>query len=604
MRIAPTHANPQASAGGRMSFGLGAAVVALSLAALTIQTWRKWGDMILDFGVQLYLPWRISAGSVLFRDVQYLTGGPLSQYYHALLFRVFGVSVLTVVISNLVILFFLAGMIYFYFYRISDAWTATMAGLAFAFVFAFEEYRSLGIFNYVSPYSHEIVHGLVISIVVLALLARWLEEGSLALAFWSGVGGGLVLLTKPEVSLALCLAQASALILCWLARRNIALMRNSTLAMAGGMVLMPAAFFVYFVQSEAVGSSLRSVLWPWVAIFRHTTDNDFYRWCLGLSAPTYNLKMILLETAGLAVILGCYARLCRIRASGLMGKILLVLAGLAIGNLSFGFNWDQCGYALPALCLASIGLLLWQARANPVGEVQPWPLLWGVFSLSLLAKLGIYPRIWHYGFVLAMPAFLSAVYFLLWLLPSFLERHGAQSIYFRAMVSLGLLIGFGQLWHESKVSYNQRTAQVGQGSDQILVSRPNYLASGVTMGRVTSWIQANTPPHSTLAVLPDGAMVNFLSRRINPTGYLRWNPVESAAFGQENMEEAFMRSSSQPDYIILLEITINQFGLKPFGEDPLDGLKLKQWIISHYHPVYHDTPPNLTVYEKGLAQEK
>ena len=32
-----------------------------------------------------------------------------------------------------------------------------------------------------------------------------------------------------------------------------------------------------------------------------------------------------------------------------------------------------------------------------------------------------------------------------------------------------------------------------------------------------SWIQNNVPPNATLAVLPEGAMINYLSRRVNPT---------------------------------------------------------------------------------------
>src|ERR1700719_521931 len=75
-----------------LRFALGGAVVALCLAILTVQTWRKWGDMVVDFGVQLYVPWKLSTGAVLYRDLAYLTGGPLSQYYHAWLFRIFGVS--------------------------------------------------------------------------------------------------------------------------------------------------------------------------------------------------------------------------------------------------------------------------------------------------------------------------------------------------------------------------------------------------------------------------------------------------------------------------------------------------------------------------------
>jgi len=595
-----THADAPAS--GRLRFWLGGVVVALCLAVLTAQTWRKWGEILVDFGVQLYLPWKLSTGAVLYRDVAYLTGGPLSQYYHALLFRVFGVSILTIIVSNLVILILLVALVYVCFYRISDAWTATMAGLALLLVFAFGQYRALGIFNYVSPYSHEIVHGLVLSIIVLWLLSRWLLEESIAPALLAGIGSGLVLLTKPEVFLALALAQAAALGLFWRGKHKPILLARSALAMAGGAVLPPAAFFVYFIQHEGFRQSLRSVLWAWVAVLRHAADNEFYRWCLGLSAPAYHIKMILLETVGLAAILGVYAALCQIRRPGMIGKALLVLAALEIGNLSLAFNWGQCGYVLPALCLASRGLLLWQARKKGPGNVQPLPLLWGVFSLALLAKLGIYPRLWHYGFVLAMPAFLNAVYFLVWQLPSLLEGRGAQAVYFRAAVSLGLLIGFGQLWLDSQFFYDQRTAWVGQGADRMLVCRAAFLPGGVTLGRVADWIQTNTPPQSTLAVLPDGSMLNYLSRRDNPTGYLRWNLAESTVFGQDNMNRAFMRS--QPDYIVLVDFNISQFELKPFGQDPRDGLALKQWIGAHYRTVYETGPPNVTVYQRGIVRKE
>src|SRR3954463_2199794 len=81
----------------------GLMVVAITFLAAAALTWRKWPDCLIDFGLQLYLPWKISTGSVLYRDVMYLTGGPLSQHYDALLFKVFGVSLLTLIISNLLI---------------------------------------------------------------------------------------------------------------------------------------------------------------------------------------------------------------------------------------------------------------------------------------------------------------------------------------------------------------------------------------------------------------------------------------------------------------------------------------------------------------------
>ena len=288
-------------------------------------------------------------------------------------------------------------------------------------------------------------------------------------------------------------------------------------------MVAPTLFLVYFILHENFRESFRSVFWAWTPLLRRAADNQFYRWCLGLSAPEYHLEMILLYSAELAAILAVWAALCSMRLRGVLGKLLLALGILEIGNLSRSFNWDQCAYVLPPVCLASLGLMLWQAGGRGLASVRPFPLLWGVFSIALLGKLGIYPRLWHYGFVLAMPAFLTAVYFLVWQLPSVLRRFGAQAAYFRAAVTLGLLIGFGELWLNSSFAYAQRTTWVGQGSDRMLVSKPDFLPTGATLGRVADWIQTHTPTNSTLAVLPDGAMLNYLTRRDNPTGYLRWN---------------------------------------------------------------------------------
>src|SRR3954465_2158812 len=90
----------------------GLIIVAVTFVVAAALTWRKWPDCLVDFGLQLYLPWKISTGSVLYRDVMYLTGGPLSQHFDALLFKVFGVSLLTLMISNLTIAAGLVVLIY------------------------------------------------------------------------------------------------------------------------------------------------------------------------------------------------------------------------------------------------------------------------------------------------------------------------------------------------------------------------------------------------------------------------------------------------------------------------------------------------------------
>jgi hypothetical protein len=53
--------------------------IAIILAGLAMLcwTWRTWPDVLIDFGRELYVPWRLAAGQVLYTDIAYFNG-PLS----------------------------------------------------------------------------------------------------------------------------------------------------------------------------------------------------------------------------------------------------------------------------------------------------------------------------------------------------------------------------------------------------------------------------------------------------------------------------------------------------------------------------------------------
>ncbi len=76
-------------------------MVALAFVFAAAISWRRWPDLLVDFGGQLYIPWRLANGAVLYRDLFYFAGGPLSQYFNALLFKIFGTSFLTLIVANL-----------------------------------------------------------------------------------------------------------------------------------------------------------------------------------------------------------------------------------------------------------------------------------------------------------------------------------------------------------------------------------------------------------------------------------------------------------------------------------------------------------------------
>jgi len=122
---------------------------------------------------------------------------------------------------------------------------------------------------------------------------------------------------------------------------------------------------------------------------------------------------------------------------------------------------------------------------------------------------------------------------------------------------------------------NQRHP-VGSGANKFYADERG--AAELTM---VKYIDQNVPAHATLAVVPEGAMVNFLTHRPNPTPHSIFMPPEVLVFGEEAMLNSFQ--SSRPDYVLLCHKDTTEFGFPLFGTDY--GQKLGNWINENYAPI-------------------
>ena len=569
--------------------GLVLAGCVLVLAAAL--SWRRWPDILVDFGMQLYLPWRISEGDVLYRDVMYLPGGPLSQYFNALLFIIFGVSFRTLIFANLAITAGMLVLIYRRFLAAADRLTATMICLGIVLVFAFQHSGLIGNYNYVTPYCHEVFHGLVLSIVVVAWLSSWVEKRQIRFAASAGFGTGLVFLTKPDIFLALVVCAGMAFLVVGFVHKRTGFAAKSLLAFLLAGLVPLLSFFALFLRVEGWQASARSVISAWAPLW-HTSiiQAPFYQWCLGLDAPFLHLEKMVAHFIFIVVATAVYALAFRrgmesrfkwIKPSWVVWPLLV--SPLLV--LAVVWNWGDCGRSLPLLGLSACILLGLNYRQVATEPAAFFPLLWDVFGLALLAKLGFFTRISHYGFALAMPAFAGAVYLFVWLLPMLLEqRYQVRFHLFRATACLVLMIGFVHLFLRSEFYYLQKNVPVGHGEDKIMAYGPTVDPFHGKVEVALSWIQKNVPPGATLAVLPEGAMINYLGRHVNPTPYPVWLPPELEVFGQTNMTAAFEENG--PDYILIIARNTAEFGVGYFGYYPRYGTELMQWIEDHYDRVY------------------
>ncbi|MBI5595587.1 MAG: hypothetical protein HY928_05795 [Elusimicrobia bacterium] len=219
----------------------------------------------------------------------------------------------------------------------------------------------------------------------------------------------------------------------------------------------------------------------------------------------------------------------------------------------FSPDWLEWARALPVLIL----VLAWKWGRG--GAVR---LGLCAFAWVLLAKIMFAARIHQYGFTLAAPgaALLAAA------------AMGRRRT--RRALAAGAAAGFcvlGVLRSQQRAA--ERTYRLGSGADAFLCDR-----RGAVLAPALARLSVLVKPEGTLAVWPEGAMLNYLSRRRNPTPYLNLLPVELAVWGEAEVLAAYRRAP--PDAILLVHRETPEFGQRLFGTDY--GRELLAWAGQEY----------------------
>lgn len=569
---------------------LGPLLLAACFAALTAWSWEKWADVTIDFGAELYSAWRISEGDVLYRDIPY-RHGPLPHHLNALWFRLFGVSIRTLALCNLALLAVIAALTWDLFRRATSAWVATACTAVLLGVFAFGQYVPIANYNYVTPYQHHQTHGLLLCLGMLtAFGAAWRRSGRSALLCHAlaGICLGGVFLTKLEIFVPAAAAAALALLLGAAFGRA---ERASALgAFAAGAALLPAAFFAWLALRMPPALALEGVLGNWAYLGGGLFANAFYRSGAGLDAPLANLLALLRAALGVALFGAAVLAVARL-APLPRARVPWLAPALALGVFAVLASWPglvpwhAAARALPLTSAVVLGVLcveLWRRRGDAGLLARRGPLaLYALLSLGLLGKMLLFARIEHYGFALAMPATLLLVAALFEL--AAWARGPRRAALARACVAGCVAGGVFFWWTQSDAFYRRKDFAVGQGADRVLSFNPHTSPRPQRVAAALARLQQLMPPRASLVVFPEGASLNYWLRKVNPSGYLLFLPTELEAFGEADMLARL--EASPPDFAALVQRPSAEFGTGPFGVDPRNGRRLREWVDRHYERV-------------------
>ena len=569
-----------------LEFLLYAALAAIMLHA----TWLTWPDAYIDFSRELYLPWRVSCGDVLYRDLAYYFG-PVSVYVNASLFALLGRPSIHALFA-LNFAFWVATLLALraLLRRIARPAVAAFAVSLFILLFSFNRYISCGSFNYLAPYSHELPRGLLLSLLSLLALDSALRRRSAALSLLSGLFLGLSLFTKPEIALAAVAATAVFFFARFLgnaplgdAASSRVLLNPGRPARDGGANIPPPASPSVWTFALGLLLALAAVLIPFSfalgsfsqalhdTLFKlyldcfnpALTSLPFFKDIMGTSdIPSRVLRMFFGAVLAVAPFLLARMALPRISSRPLRfaSALLFALSAAAVGLLSFYFLNAVLSLAPVAFAVV---VLRSSTRAPLATDPFKFPLVmaFAAFSFFLVSKMLLNASITFYGFVLVLPAFCCAVLLLF--------RPPCSPA--RAVMATLLLLGFSSTAIRHQANVLRRWDIRHPVHDGAFLTDP---LDAQAFNTVLDWLRANTPPGSTLAVLPEGAVLNVLADRPNSTPYISLEEQAWPRYDEDSLLAAY--SNSPPDTIVLVR--------KP--QDADFGTGYAQSLMAILNPLY------------------
>lgn len=577
-------ARPQSVAGWEWP---GWAVLAGLAVFFLALSWRKWPDALIDFGRELYLPWRLAEGAVLYRDVDDFYG-PLSQYLNAGLFKVLGPGLMVLVTANLVIFAVILTVIYRLFRAAWGPLAAFASSAVFISVFAFSQSVGIGNYNYATPYAHEATHGLLVCLLLVAVLRDWVEQATVRRSFVAGLLFGLSAVLKPEIVLAAGLVSGVAFVAQRWSRRPLGFAAVG--AWAAGAVLPTAVFAGYFATKVSWGQAWPFACRAWLNAATSTrfTGDPVQRGFLGFDQPAAHA----LEHAGataLAVlmfgVIGWAA--WRVERSKQDGTRWLVLVGMGVGLgliAWFRLPWGSAGRCLLGLVViygaASVVTLFRQTRTAPVSAQTVLRLLLAVLAAALLSRMLLNGRMQQFGFYQAALAALLVPAVLIGELP---QRLGAGR-WGRAIAVVGtaalILPGVFYYAGQSRAWLKMKTLAIGEGRDRFMTFPAQLDPTGDFVGQASAWLRGLPGGSRTLLVLPEGQMINYLSRQPSPVAPFFF--FSAATSGGREGEIVRDLERTPPDWIVLVSRDLREYGVQRYGESPEQGGQILDWVGDRY----------------------
>ena len=283
--------------------------------------------------------------------------------------------------------------------------------------------------------------------------------------------------------------------------------------------------------------------------------------------------------------------------------LFLIMLRLAIPAYFISLKLDKCNL-IKKICLKAIFILL--AAPVVLSQIKNLHLNVNLFSWLTISSIGIIVLLFikrkeaislanrnilvllllisiaatgrtdfyiscSYGYYLGVLALLINVVFLLDYLPFYLGfiNKNHKKMLTITLLLLGLTFILNILTADIKITnYPIKTSKGTLYSTKIM---------GPVIDKTIKYIN-NLPENTSILVLPEGALLNFLTNKSSIDKYIYLTPPQIEPLGEQNIVNSLKIDG--PDYFIINNLNYKGCGVKHFCED--FGLKVCKFMNMHY----------------------
>lgn len=541
-------------------------------AILFAITWAKWGNVTIDCGREMYVPWELSQGKTLYRDIWYLYG-PVGPYLNSVLYRLWGVHLAVLYWAGSLSALGCAVLLYLTGMRLSS-WLAGWAAGAVLLAEAFAP----SLFSFPLPYSFAAVYGALAICTCFWCCVHAATSSGSGWLFAAGSAAALALLTKTEFGFGAYVAIVVLIAGRYFQTKSFGRLATDILAVVPGIAacLATIAWMIslrganFLVQENLMSLPSTYFMQRYGAVWLRVT---------GLSFGGDSLAKIVMS---FLAVLWFFAVRVSIGRYGAGWLVLLI--GLTFGVI-FRFGTSSVvahSFFLPPalvfLNLASIPFLVflaWQNRASK----QFLGLLVLVVGSGVAASRTIFGTYESgYSIYYNGPAILSFLLLASWI--AFPKTPGrallarpAETLPFLALVSMVCLpVARNIIAH----GHEMQPLETERGLIFLSAGMPTQYDRAIQFMKT-----AARRGESTLSV-PEDTSLYFLSGTRCPTRVFAFTPGIVAP-GKMTDQLINQMETKQVRYLIWSNRSFPEYGVPEFGKD--FDQPLAAYFRSHYRPV-------------------